>query len=931
MPTEERNVIFHRNDGSQGSTEHTSLTTSTFPTIDSLNWSRIDKKFAGWYTESLIGDGITPYAPGDSLIENENEYYAIWKNYTIVDGGQSVVNYVQDLILDLNANNAYTTVSAKQFDNARYLRIFLTKNNIAYNVDPSHNFYFRMRKPDGHAIINPAMVQFDSIGPDNIVTDENSSCIYVQLTEQCLATAGRGYADIVEYDATGAIVSSIPFILNIMSAPNVGNDLTSSSEFEQLTELVARSQEVIEDAEAWGAGTRHNEPIGPGDDAYHNNAKYYSEQAAWHINTITELEVDGNELAPGTPPSVEKINPDPSDPSGHYKLVFGIPIGATGSQGERGPKTVWVNNDPPSGADALNYDVWVNPSGAKINTLFTAEEVYYDTNVAYSSDRIGYAVKSLENVKADAEAAASSANKAVASANAAVENANEAVANANEMLNTIDGKIAGKVDNPALPTDTGNNSYILTVKSAIQDEATVTTYSWVQALNYNTNLQTNSLPAINSHILTGNQNAEDLGLVPLNPDDITSPSDFKYLYKTEEGIPSNWFSNETNTALNKANSAIQAIKINGNIHSLETESSTTVDLGNYISEHMEIPKNYLDNSWFMINQRGRTTFNKGEYEVGTYFCDRWKLILDQGTQINQKRLVTLANGALNISTRETSTIDQSFEIGQIIDKDVWASLSGQKVSLSAQYKLGAEEYQYFTFNGSCPLSSSEDVRDGLRKQMTYIDPPLDSEGKPLQSGWGLALEVTNVGTDDNPTYELIFKIIWRPNGWVSPGVLDDNISISKVKLEVCSFGTLDVTSRPEYNQELARCQKYLVYYGGKAYNENAKAIILGQGTTPSATLIDWFIPLQQPLAGPCKFESSVDLKPRRGFSISAGTGNSATITSAAVESAVIWEGAGGVYLSTTAASCAQSAAYYVTLPATTSDGAVAYFAISAEP
>lgn len=153
------------------------------------------------------------------------------------------INYTQEITLDLNSNNAYTTVFGKQQDSARYLKISLTKDNIPYTIDPTHSFYFRMRKPDGHGIVNPAFVQIDN---ENINNSEGY--VIVQLTEQCLAVAGRGYADLVEYDSDGSVLSSIPFILNIMSSPSLGDNITSNDEFQQLSQLMADTEALLQNA-----------------------------------------------------------------------------------------------------------------------------------------------------------------------------------------------------------------------------------------------------------------------------------------------------------------------------------------------------------------------------------------------------------------------------------------------------------------------------------------------------------------------------------------------------------------------------------------------------------------------------------------------------------------------------------------------------------
>lgn len=86
-----------------------------------------------------------------------------------------------------------------------------------------------MRKPDGHGIVNPASVRLEQISNENVNSEEGY--VIVQLTGQTLAAAGRGYADLVEYDGNGSILSSIPFIINIMSSPNLGENITSNDEF----------------------------------------------------------------------------------------------------------------------------------------------------------------------------------------------------------------------------------------------------------------------------------------------------------------------------------------------------------------------------------------------------------------------------------------------------------------------------------------------------------------------------------------------------------------------------------------------------------------------------------------------------------------------------------------------------------------------------
>lgn len=71
-----------------------------------------------------------------------------------------------------------------------------------------------------------------------------------------LRVSGRAYADIVEQDASSNVLSSISFILNIMSSPAVG-EVASSDEFAALSSLISRTNALLEHAPMIGnvAGT----------------------------------------------------------------------------------------------------------------------------------------------------------------------------------------------------------------------------------------------------------------------------------------------------------------------------------------------------------------------------------------------------------------------------------------------------------------------------------------------------------------------------------------------------------------------------------------------------------------------------------------------------------------------------------------------------
>lgn len=161
------------------------------------------------------------------------------------------MEYIQELSLELNSNTAYSTVGAKQGDNnSRVVVIHITENGEDYNLREHgvSSAYFRLRKPDGKAVINTATISDDG------------ETVSIVLTSQALAVSGRGYADVTLMQGS-QILSTISFILLIMSSPGVAQEATSSNEFGYLNAVVEDATHIIYEAEAWAAGTRGGQPV----------------------------------------------------------------------------------------------------------------------------------------------------------------------------------------------------------------------------------------------------------------------------------------------------------------------------------------------------------------------------------------------------------------------------------------------------------------------------------------------------------------------------------------------------------------------------------------------------------------------------------------------------------------------------------------------
>ena len=96
------------------------------------------------------------------------------------------------------------------------------------------------------------------------------------LNEDNLNAMSKGIDDIDDrvLDLGTAVLEVIPDLQDMLS------NATQLKEYRDDAVAAATSAESdASDAEAWADGTRDGTPVGPTDPAYHNNAKYWSEQA----------------------------------------------------------------------------------------------------------------------------------------------------------------------------------------------------------------------------------------------------------------------------------------------------------------------------------------------------------------------------------------------------------------------------------------------------------------------------------------------------------------------------------------------------------------------------------------------------------------------------------------------------------------------------
>lgn len=167
----------------------------------------------------------------------------------------------------------------------------------------------------------------------------------------------------------------------------------------------------------------------------------------------------------------------------------------------------------------------------------------------------------------------------------------------------------------------------------------------------------------------------------------------------------------------------------------------------FLKEHLYNP-NVLDNPWFQVNQRGNTIVTEAE----GFICDRWQM----DSSVYNKNSLEYDNGIITINVNEGYV-----GIRQSLPTDLFKK--GEKVTVSVMNEL--DEIFHATINW------------------------LDFAGGVI------------VGKYNIYSIETI-PIVVR--------ALESGVKVKAVKLEKGSISTLHIDTEPNYQQELAKCQRY--YY-----------------------------------------------------------------------------------------------------------------------
>lgn len=130
------------------------------------------------------------------------------------------MTYTQEITLDVNTLWPKPMVYTKQGDtNSRYLIIHLTRNGVPYLVGGGNLVSFRFIKPDKTEVLSEVDVQDDG-------------SLSLLLSQQTLAVAGIGQADVMIYGENHSDLSTATFYINIQAKPDIDeDDIISTDEY----------------------------------------------------------------------------------------------------------------------------------------------------------------------------------------------------------------------------------------------------------------------------------------------------------------------------------------------------------------------------------------------------------------------------------------------------------------------------------------------------------------------------------------------------------------------------------------------------------------------------------------------------------------------------------------------------------------------------
>ena len=191
----------------------------------------------------------------------------------------------QNINLNLIPDGVNPVVTASQYDEKRVITFTLYDGTSAYTIPNGTEIEVRGLKGDDKVFI----YNEDDLLPDNTpIVSWSGNVITVNTALQMTAC----YGDVLtQFKLTngGMTIATLNFVLRVQRDPAANGDISETelpAIIAEATEQMRRAEAAAvvadgraEDSEAWAIGTRDGSPVGSSDPTYHNNSKYYSDEA----------------------------------------------------------------------------------------------------------------------------------------------------------------------------------------------------------------------------------------------------------------------------------------------------------------------------------------------------------------------------------------------------------------------------------------------------------------------------------------------------------------------------------------------------------------------------------------------------------------------------------------------------------------------------
>lgn len=180
------------------------------------------------------------------------------------------MSITQTFDLNLIPEQSPVVIHCDQYDKGTgRLVVKLYEGDVAYT--PSGTAVIQGTKPDGKGF--------------NYSATLSGNTVTANLTEQMTAVAGKVRCQIVVTETTGR-TGTFVFILEVQRSALPSNTDMSESDYQIIEQAIEDAQDAAEDAEAWAVGERGGVPVSSGDETYHNNSKYWCDQASQYAQGI---------------------------------------------------------------------------------------------------------------------------------------------------------------------------------------------------------------------------------------------------------------------------------------------------------------------------------------------------------------------------------------------------------------------------------------------------------------------------------------------------------------------------------------------------------------------------------------------------------------------------------------------------------------------